>query len=60
MRLFVKKKKATQDDNREWHMPDCPLRNRKITMIDNFRGRKIHELYRKYCPYCGTWLGDDK
>lgn len=42
------------DRNGERHTPDCALRNKKITLINNYEGMKIHESYRKYCPYCGT------
>ena len=53
MKLF-RKKKVTKDRNFEKHTSDCPFRNQEITLIDNFRGKKIHESYRRYCPYCGT------
>lgn len=41
------------DRNGERHTSDCALRNKKITLINNYGGAKIYEAYRKYCPYCG-------
>ena len=52
--------KATKDRKGEYHMDKCPLRNRNITLIDNYKGRKIPERYRDYCPCCGTRIyGND-
>lgn len=59
MRLFAKEK-PTKDNYGEYHMPYCYLRDRKITVIDNFRGRKLHPAFIKYCPWCGTKIGEGK
>lgn len=42
----------------ERHRWCCPFKNKRITIIDNADGRKIHEGNRKYCFYCGAKLRD--
>lgn len=41
MKLFTKKN-ISKDNYFEKHTNDCPFRNTKITLIDDFRGKKIH------------------